>query len=84
MPRICAHEGCGRRLLRKDGRPDYRRHFCSRHCKKVDKREHMQAKRENLKSGRCPTCGHNRVGNEVSDTRVPRHNRPTGDGHGPD
>lgn len=44
MPRVCAREGCGKRLVRKDGTPDYHRHFCSSECKNADKREGMQEK----------------------------------------
>jgi hypothetical protein len=43
MPRVCARESCGRRLVRKDGTPDYHRHFCGSECKNADKRERIQA-----------------------------------------
>jgi endogenous inhibitor of DNA gyrase (YacG/DUF329 family) len=46
MPRVCAREGCGKRLIRKEGSPDYHRHFCGPECKNADKRERMQEKRQ--------------------------------------
>jgi len=33
----------------------------------------MQARRAKLKTGRCPTCGHNPVGDDSSDALVTRH-----------
>jgi hypothetical protein len=50
MPIVCAHGGCGKRLLRKDGAPDYHRHFCGSQCKNADKRERMQEKRRQAKA----------------------------------
>jgi hypothetical protein len=73
MPRVCAREGCGKRLVRKDGTPDYRRHFCARECKNADKRERMQEKRQQAKAGSCPLCGH-KPQSLAPDTAVPRHN----------
>lgn len=73
MPRVCARENCGRRLVRKDGTPDYRRHFCGTKCKNEDKRERIQAKRNKAKEGGCPLCGH-RIQSFTQNTRVPRHN----------
>ena len=58
MPRVCAREGCGKRLIRYDGTPDYHRHFCGSECKNADKRERMKAKRQQAKVGSCPLCGH--------------------------
>lgn len=75
MPRVCSREGCCRRLVGKDGSADYRRHFCSPECKNADKREKMQAKRKQVKDGRCPLCGHKRV-NDSSDGLVPCHTDP--------
>jgi hypothetical protein len=69
MPRICGREGCGNRLSRSDGTPDYRRHFCSSQCKNADKREKMQSRRARLRTEKCPTCG--RKPNQ--DGCVPRH-----------
>jgi hypothetical protein len=57
MPRICNREGCGRRIVAKDGSPDYRKHFCGAACLKIDKRERLQAKRARLEGCRCPHCG---------------------------
>jgi hypothetical protein len=57
MPRICNREGCGRRIVAKDGSPDYRKHFCGPACLKIDKRERLQAKRLRLESQRCSHCG---------------------------
>jgi len=57
MPRVCSREGCGNKLLRKNGGADYRRHFCSSQCKNADKREKMQARRTRAAGGKCPTCG---------------------------
>ena len=73
MPRVCAREDCGKRLVRKDGTPDYHRHFCGIECKNADKRERMQAKRDQAKARRCPLCGHG--GQKLTpDAIVPRHN----------
>jgi hypothetical protein len=72
MPRVCAREACGRRLVRKDGTPDYHRHFCGPDCKNADKRERIQAKRQQAKAGSCPLCGH-RIQRVTPDTLVPRH-----------
>ena len=44
MPTVCARECCGRQQIRKDGLPDYHRHFCGSDCKNADKQEPMQAK----------------------------------------
>jgi endogenous inhibitor of DNA gyrase (YacG/DUF329 family) len=57
MPRICSREGCGKRIVAKDGSPDYRKHFCGAACLKIDKRERLQAKRARLEGQRCPHCG---------------------------
>lgn len=57
MARICNREGCGKRIVAKDGTPDYRRHFCGSACLKIDKRERLQAKRARLENRRCPHCG---------------------------
>lgn len=57
MPRICNREGCGKRIVAKDGSPDYRKHFCGSGCLKIDKRERLQAKRVKLENQRCSHCG---------------------------
>src|SRR5438034_108196 len=44
MPRICARESCGKRLVRKDGSRDYHRHFCGSECKNADKWRRLQVK----------------------------------------
>jgi endogenous inhibitor of DNA gyrase (YacG/DUF329 family) len=72
MPRICAREDCGRRLLRKNGAPDYHRHFCGTECKNADERERMQANRNQVKRGKCPLCGQ-RSQRLTPDSPVPRH-----------
>lgn len=43
--------------MAKDGSPDYRKHFCSSACLKIDKRERLQAKRLRLENSRCSHCG---------------------------
>jgi PHP family Zn ribbon phosphoesterase len=50
-------EGCGRRIVAKDGRPDFRKHFCGPACLKINKRERLQAKRLRLENRRCSHCG---------------------------
>lgn len=72
MPRVCAREGCGKRLIRKNGTPDYHRHFCSSECKNTDKRERIQAKRQQAKAGSCPLCGH-KGQKPTANAGVPRH-----------
>ncbi len=67
MPRICNREGCGKRILAKDGSPDYRKHFCGAMCLKIDKRERLQAKRARLDGRRCPHCGRKPVVGAVVD-----------------
>jgi hypothetical protein len=67
MPRVCNREGCGRRIVAKDGSPDYRKHFCGSPCLKIDKRERLQAKRARLANGRCPHCGRKSVVGGVVD-----------------
>jgi len=57
MARICNREGCGKRIVAKDGSPDYRKHFCGSACLTIDKRERLQAKRVRLENQRCPHCG---------------------------
>lgn len=61
LPRVCSRANCGKRLLKRDGTPDYHRHFCGDECSRADRREKMRAKRTALKTGRCPTCGHSPV-----------------------
>jgi len=57
MARICNREGCGKRIVAKDGSPDYRKHFCGSACLKIDKRERLEAKRTRLTGKRCSVCG---------------------------
>jgi hypothetical protein len=73
MPRVCSRECCGKRLLTKDGLPDYRRHFCGADCARTDRREKMRAKRAQLKSGRCPLCGSRKIRTVLSDGCVSPH-----------
>jgi endogenous inhibitor of DNA gyrase (YacG/DUF329 family) len=61
MARICNREGCGKRIVARDGSPDYRKHFCGAACLKIDKRERLQAKRVRLEGRRCPHCGRKSV-----------------------
>lgn len=61
MPRICNREECGKRIVAKDGSPDYRKHFCGAACLKIDKRERLRAKRARLEDRRCPHCGRKSV-----------------------
>ncbi len=77
MPRICGREDCGKRLVGKNGSPDFRKHFCSAECSRADRREKMQAKRAKLKTGRCPTCGYEPIANQLSDAPVRPHEAPT-------
>lgn len=55
--RVCNRNGCGRRIMAKDGSLDYRKHFCGSACLKIDKRERLQAKRLRLGNLRCSHCG---------------------------
>lgn len=73
MPRICNREGCGKRILDKDGGPDYRKHFCGPACLRIDKRERLLAKRDRLKTQRCPQCGRKPVPGTLTDSRVKLH-----------
>lgn len=57
LPRVCNREGCGKRIVAKDGSPDYRKHFCGAVCLRIDKRERLVAKRERIRGRRCPQCG---------------------------
>lgn len=57
MPRVCNREGCGAKIVGNDGSPDFRKHFCGPACLRADKRERLQAKRQKLKTRRCPQCG---------------------------
>ncbi len=72
MPRVCSREGCGQPLLRKDGTPDFHRHFCGTACKNADKREKIQAKRAQTRKGKCSLCGR-RPQSLALDGDVPRH-----------
>ena len=58
MPRVCAREGCGVRLLRKNGRLDFHRYFCSSEHAREDRIEKLQEKRSGIRHGKkCPHCG---------------------------
>lgn len=70
MPRVCNREGCGARIVGKDGSPDYRKHFCGPACLRADKRERLLAKRQRLKTRRCPQCGHGPGSESPSNGRV--------------
>jgi len=76
MARICNRESCGKRIVAKDGSPDYRKHFCSPACLRSDKRERLLAKRERVKTQRCSQCGRKPVPNTFSNGRVKLHNAP--------
>ena len=56
--RVCTRVGCGKRLKTKFGDPDYRRHFCSKACRRADGLERLRLKRKGLGNRRCPLCGH--------------------------
>lgn len=74
MSRVCNREGCGKRILGKDGSPDYRKHFCGSACLRIDKRERLLARRNRLKTGRCPHCGRKPISAALSNGRVKLHN----------
>jgi hypothetical protein len=74
MPRVCNQEGCGQRLVAKDGSSDYRRHFCGPECLRIDKRERMQSSRRRLKNGRCRRCGRKAALDALPNDRVKPHN----------
>ena len=76
MPRVCNREGCGQRLVGKNGTPDYHRHFCGPECLRADKRERLQVRREKLKKVRCPVCGWKQGETQSSDNRVKFHKTP--------
>lgn len=57
MPRVCNRDGCGKRIVDREGSADYRKHFCGAACLKIDKRERLQAKRLRLGNRRCSHCG---------------------------
>ena len=75
MPRVCNRAGCGKALLKSDGRPDHHRHFCGEACIRADKREKMQDLHARLKTGRCPTCGHISVSDASKIPCVKPHKR---------
>lgn len=74
MARVCNREGCGEWIVGKDGSPDYRKHFCSPACLRIDKRERLLAKRSRLKDRRCSHCGRKPVKEPFSKARVKLHN----------
>jgi hypothetical protein len=60
MPRICNREGCRKRIVAKDGSPDYRKHFCGSACLKIDKRESVCKRKEcGWRIGDAPIVGEN-------------------------
>ena len=77
--RVCIRAGCGRPLLRKDGTPDYRRHFCSTECLRQDKRERLQVLRARAKTLRCPHCGRKALQDASNESRVKLHHPLNGD-----
>jgi hypothetical protein len=55
--RICNQERCGRPLLNKNGTPNFRKHFCSIECVRMDRKEKMAQKRKYLPGKKCRLCG---------------------------
>ena len=72
--RVCNREGCGKKIVSKEGLPDYRRHFCSSDCLRLDKRERVRARRVRLKNGSCPYCGRKAVQDASLNGLVKLHN----------
>jgi len=79
MPRVCIREGCGVRLVKKNGRPDFRRRFCSREHKNADKLERIQLFRANARGQKCPKCGRRSTGDHRFRRGVLRHTPLPGD-----
>ena len=76
MPRVCGHEGCGKPIVGRDGRPSYDRHFCSSNCRREDKREATAERRRKARIGRCGLCGRKAAKDAPQNSVVPRHNAP--------
>ncbi len=76
MPRVCNREGCGKRVVGKDGKPNYDHHFCSVECRAEDKREHIAEVRRKARIGRCRFCGRKAGKDASQNTVVPRNNAP--------
>jgi len=74
--RVCNRRGCGRSILDRDGRPAFNRNFCGVECRRADKRERLQDRRQRARTGRCAACGRKLIAVPSHDTRVPRHNAP--------
>ena len=74
MPRVCNRQGCGRRIVGKDGRPRYDRHFCGADCLREDKRERLAEMRRKARMGTCRTCGRKAVKDASQNTVVKLHN----------
>ena len=79
MPRVCNREGCGGRILEKNGSPSYDRHFCSSNCRREDKRERVAEMRRKARIGRCGLCGRKAAKDAPQNSAVPRHNAPSVD-----
>lgn len=54
-PRVCVC-GCGKKLLRRNGAPDYSRIFFDAECRNLDKARRMQAKRKKQPRGARPAA----------------------------
>jgi hypothetical protein len=72
--RVCNRWGCGKRILDKSGHPAFNRNFCGTECRRADKRERLQDRRQRARTGRCAACGRKLVASSSPDGRVPRHN----------
>lgn len=83
MPRICNRQGCGKLLMSKDGRPDYRSHFCGRQCKNADSREAKQVLRERIRQNKCPLCGHRPPKTELRHASMPGVSQDNASRRGP-
>jgi len=79
MPRVCNLEGCGKRIVWKDGRSRYDRNFCSADCRREDKRERVAEMRRKARTGRCGLCGRKAAKDAPQNSAVPRHNAPAVD-----
>jgi len=79
MPIVCNREGCGKRVVGKDGRPRYDRNFCGADCRREDKRERVAEMRRKARIGRCGVCGRKAAKDAAQNSVVPRHNAPAVD-----
>lgn len=48
---------CGNPLLKKNGTPDFRKHFCSKECAREDARDKIAARRKLAHGRKCRLCG---------------------------